>query len=376
MTQKKQPDRMTWFELAIKPAKKNYSLLAGYFVSVGAMTSPVLPVLPGQYRWFPFAIGTLVLVISVGYHGSLAYRDRRLVQSGIGGNVRPSYFRLVPYQDTDRERFDRSDRYHEQILFWLQESSAAILYLTGTSGTGKSSLLNAYVLPRLREASPGWLTIVIRGYQKPLDALRRELLKPGQFWKNPPQDVTQIPELLSSALQRVKPQRVLLVLDQFEKFLAIYGRDAARMQAIEELLRSLNDGLLPGLTTLLVLREDRKGVLASLQLRKVLPLMNQEENWKMVPSFTEQAAREFLAGSGLNIPSTAMENIFQHLAEVEGSPGEIRPITANIVGLILERTVISANPAFRVTALAESLYGNTFVGACLGPSYRNRHHGY
>src|ERR1700745_1937222 len=97
------------------------------------------------------------------------------------------------------------------------------------------------------------------------------------------------------------------------------------------------EALVPGLTTLLVLREDRKGVLASLQLRKVLPLMNQEENWKMVPSFTEQAAREFLLGSGVNIPPTAMENIFQHLAEVEGSPGEIRPITANIVGLMLER---------------------------------------
>jgi hypothetical protein len=227
-------------------------------------------------------------------------------------------------------------------------------------------------MSRLREASPGWLTIVIRSYQNPLDALRRELLKPGQFWKNPPQDVTEISELLSSALQRIKPQRVLLVLDQFEKFLAIYGRDAARMRAIEELLRLFNGALVPGLRTLLVLREDRKGVLALLQLQKVLPLMNQEENWKMVPSFTEQAAREFLVGSGVNIPSTAMENIFQHLAEVEGSPGEIRPITANIVGLMLERTVVSAEPAFRGMAQAENWFGNTFVDACLGPNCRSR----
>ena len=68
--------------------------------------------------------------------------------------VPEGYFRIGPYLDTaeDRAKFDRADRIHEKVLAWLKRADATPLYLTGNSGSGKSSVLNAYALPELRAA--------------------------------------------------------------------------------------------------------------------------------------------------------------------------------------------------------------------------------
>jgi hypothetical protein len=39
-----------------------------------------------------------------------------------------------------------------------------------------------------------------------------------------------------------------------------------------------------------------------------------------------------------------MVDIFRHIAEVEGSPGEIRPISVNIVGLFLNPRALANEP--------------------------------
>jgi hypothetical protein len=69
--------------------------------------------------------------------------------------VQPGYFRIGPYTAEDRDRFRRDDRVHEKILDWIKRADAAQLYLTGDSGSGKSSVLNAYVLPALRARLDG-----------------------------------------------------------------------------------------------------------------------------------------------------------------------------------------------------------------------------
>jgi hypothetical protein len=59
--------------------------------------------------------------------------------------VQEGYFRIGPYLDTaeDRAKFDRADKAHEKVLDWVSRSDAMPLYLTGDSGSGKSSVLNA-----------------------------------------------------------------------------------------------------------------------------------------------------------------------------------------------------------------------------------------
>jgi ABC-type lipoprotein export system ATPase subunit len=46
------------------------------------------------------------------------------------------------------------------VLEWIEKTHQIPLFLCGDSGSGKSSLLNAYVLPRIKEQ--GWTVIETR----------------------------------------------------------------------------------------------------------------------------------------------------------------------------------------------------------------------
>src|SRR5947209_2304366 len=81
----------------------------------------------------------------------------------------------------------------------------------------------------------------------------------------------------------------------FEEFVILH--EETQRQAFEQLLASLVENPIGGLTLLIVLRSDYVEVLEKLALPKLV----QDTNWKAVPPFTEPAARGFLRGSGLNI---------------------------------------------------------------------------
>jgi predicted GTPase len=71
------------------------------------------------------------------------------------------------------------------VLRWLQKTDERILILTGSSGTGKSSLLNACVIPELRESKPPCTVVVVRSFDNPIDDIRTQLLKPEFIWNRP-----------------------------------------------------------------------------------------------------------------------------------------------------------------------------------------------
>jgi hypothetical protein len=80
-------------------------------------------------------------------------------------SVPAGYFRIGPYTGSaaNRAAFRRADGAHHAVLAWLKATSGAPLYLTGQSGCGKSSLLQAFVLPGLREA--GFTVAEARAWQ-------------------------------------------------------------------------------------------------------------------------------------------------------------------------------------------------------------------
>jgi hypothetical protein len=69
------------------------------------------------------------------------------------GAEQTGYFRIGPYQDTpeDRAKFSRADDAEKKALKWIKKSNQVPLYISGDSGSGKSSLLNAFVLPKMRD---------------------------------------------------------------------------------------------------------------------------------------------------------------------------------------------------------------------------------
>ena len=63
----------------------------------------------------------------------------------------------------------------------------SLVCITGLSGSGKSSLLGAYLQPRLAvpQSGPKTKLITVRSYTDPLAAMKQALLP---LWKKPPDD--------------------------------------------------------------------------------------------------------------------------------------------------------------------------------------------
>ncbi len=144
----------------------------------------------------------------------------------------------------------------------LAQQAPAFLLLLGASGYGKSSLLRAGVVPRLRADGESWLLLnPFRPGQKPFDALAGVLQAAG--WQN-----DGSPPL--SQLQRLQANRQLtlvLVIDQFEELL-VGGTDADGQQTeAERFLEFLQELLSLGAAGLLVLATMRIDFMPLLQNR-------------------------------------------------------------------------------------------------------------
>jgi NACHT domain/Leucine Rich repeats (2 copies) len=258
-------------------------------------------------------------------------RKERLRREGIKGEtIRPGYFRLQPYDDRDHDDFGRPDGAHLAAVEWITRAKAPLLYLTGRSGTGKSSLLAAWVLPELQRAQPAFQALVVRSFADPIAALRKALTENATiFRRKPAEDDPR--KLLEKACAATKPKRLLIVLDQFEEFV-ILQKPTSRA-AMEALIASLVEHPIPDLLLLVVLRSDYIKELGKL----TIPPLRADENWFEIGPFSRGSARDFIAGSGLVVSDEMMEAVLDEAGQIEDNPGLIRPITANMMGVVLER---------------------------------------
>jgi hypothetical protein len=96
---------------------------------------------------------------------------------------------------------------HNAVYAWLVGNPAPLLYLSGASGSGKSSIICGWVLPQLaREGVPIHI-VNARIVGNPIAAITRALLKPGATWERPPSDGKQtVQELLEKAARKVAPK--------------------------------------------------------------------------------------------------------------------------------------------------------------------------
>lgn len=259
-------------------------------------------------------------------------RLERMRVAGISGRLLdPSYFRLIPYEADDQQRFKRPDSAAEDAKKWIDNSQFPILYLSGQSGVGKSSLINAAIAPGL--SSAGWVVVRQRLYDDPFAALPRGLLRPGIVWQKPPTDATDARDLFERAAERVsgEKKRLLLIIDQFEESLILCGEPVKKRLAA--LLLDLVARPVSAMTILLALRAEYLNDLMELGLPP--PAFGPGQIAFEVRPFTRVAAQSFIEDSGLNIGADLLEKVLQEAAEIEDMLDRVRPIVLNFFGLVI-----------------------------------------
>jgi hypothetical protein len=274
-------------------------------------------------------IGLLVLaVVAQMFLEWRAERNRTALQAlAIKVGVQQAgYFRIGPYQDTDqdRARFSRPDGAEKKVLEWLKKTTLVPLYLTGDSGSGKSSLLNAFVLPKLRESD--WTVLEIRAWQDPEGALREAMSKFSTARRQ--KEGRTLREIVEDVAKRTS-KRLLVVIDQFEEFLILAGPE--RHWEFAVFIDEIQTHPVKGLTLLLVLRSDYQMLLEEIGL----PAPRSGENLFQVTRFQLSAATAFMKQSGLDLLPKPLDDLVTSAAELDDTPGLVRPITLNVIGHVL-----------------------------------------
>ena len=149
------------------PFKGEFTEAKQYFVSLVAAISAFIAFqaflanqfgVPKWTAWLAFVPPVIIFLWKTVPRLIEWRRQRVFVKSAERDAVKPiapasaaSYFLIGPYGEERRGKYARADNVHVKVLDWLQKPGERILILTGSSGTGKSSLLNAFAIPALRE---------------------------------------------------------------------------------------------------------------------------------------------------------------------------------------------------------------------------------
>ncbi|MEI6180520.1 MAG: hypothetical protein WCP31_07185 [Chloroflexales bacterium] len=153
------------------------------------------------------------------------------------------YRALLAFTVADTELFFGRSAALEALT--AQVLTNRLLVLHARSGAGKTSLLNAGLVPRLFDE--GWLPIVIRTSHDPLHALKTALARPALGpWPTLLPGI-QLPALLSLLCQQwIRPQHPLvLIFDQFEELFTLQPEPALRARFAADLATCLADTNLP-----------------------------------------------------------------------------------------------------------------------------------
>ncbi|NWF70557.1 MAG: protein kinase [Chloroflexi bacterium] len=240
------------------------------------------------------------------------------------GEVVNPYKGLRAFQEADAADFNGREKLVTRLLQRL--GNTRFLAVVGPSGSGKSSVVRAGVIPALRGGalpdSQKWFMVEMLPGAHPLEELEAALLRVAV---NPPESLlAQLSEDkrgLARAVNRVLPAdgELLLLIDQFEEIFTLVEEEDERKHIMLLLLAATSEAR-SRLRVIITLRADFYdrpllypdfGELMRQQTEVVLPLTTEE---------LEHAIRLPAERVGLHIEPTLVETI---IADVRDQPGAL-----------------------------------------------------
>ena len=176
---------------------------------------------------------------------------------------------LSTYDIADRDIFFGRNAVVEELAGTIPRHK--VLLINGASGAGKSSMLNAGVIPRLTEQ--GYRFLTIRDYTDPLQQLRTEFVH--QQWLAEAETGSLIQML------RILHQHsvTLLVFDQFEQFF-LHVPYATRQIFLKEFKECLSDLSVVEMNVVFAIRRDFLGQMLA-EFEQVMPTHFSQESKRL-----------------------------------------------------------------------------------------------
>lgn len=172
------------------------------------------------------------------------------------------YRPLRPFHTCDKALFFGRSAETNKLVAAVVHTGRRCAVLLGAAGVGKTSLVNAGLIPQL--VQEGYLVLSVREYGDPPDMLRQAAAGCGEIDAEfpPALDLPGLVDLLLADVGRP----LLLVFDEFEHFLAD-SPPAAVQSFVEQVARCVEARYTLPVSFLFVLREDLQSRLSVLQER-------------------------------------------------------------------------------------------------------------
>jgi len=230
---------------------------------------------------------------------------------------------LASFEPVDADYFFGRERLVAELVARLV--GAGLLGIVGPSGSGKSSVLRAGLLPALAggvlPGSGGWRRLLLRPSEHPLEELRRVLLSGAR-------------DPLAEALDALPAEgRLLLAVDQLEELFTACRSDAERAAFADTLARAAADP--DGRAVVVVaLRADFYGRFAAYPALSELLGANQVLVGPMQASELRRAVVLPASRVGLRVEPELADML---VADVEGEPGALPLLSTALLELWQKR---------------------------------------